>query len=122
MHSDQRSAESSSGAYGASHRVRDVVELEVEENLAALIPELADDARSGRREELAPDLVEAAAIPQPSCEGESQLGVRHVEGHDWDRRHTGHLTLAIPVFLSLRSRTSPHAPRARRRARRRRAR
>ena len=82
VHVDERDAEARGARDRAGHGVRDVVELEVEEDLLAACHDLADELGAGGGEDLAAHLEEAHVAGQPLHEGAGGVRLRHVEGHD----------------------------------------
>jgi hypothetical protein len=89
VHVDEGDAELPGGAHRARHRVRDVVELEVEEDLLPARDHLAHEVGTSGGEDLAAHLEHTDVAGQPVHHGTRRRRVRHVESDDQPvaRRH-----------------------------------
>ena len=67
---------------GLGDRVRNIVKLEVEEDLDPLLKDLLDDVRAGSREELKADLEGADLIFQYPYQFDSLLLSRNIKSND----------------------------------------
>jgi len=82
MNSDQRGAKFAGGFDRARDRVGNLVELEVEENVLALLHQLAYHRRPGLGEQLQPDLVVFRIWPEPPNQGHGISGGLKVKAND----------------------------------------
>ena len=82
MHGQKRRAEVRDLRGGALHRVGDVMQLEIEEDLLARAAQLAHQIEPAAVNELHADLVEADRIAEPLHHGARLSRVGEVEGDD----------------------------------------
>ncbi len=91
---EELGADGGDGTNGAGDGVRDVVELEVEEDGAAAMAQFADDGGAFGDEELEADLEPAAEVVELAGEGEGGRSTGVIEGDDEAGVHrvqfTGH--------------------------------
>src|SRR5262249_12453890 len=82
MHGQEGRAEPGDALDTTRDRVADIVQLEIDEDLLALVGELADQRQAAGIAELIADLVEAHAVAEPRHHGFRLRHIGQVERHD----------------------------------------
>src|SRR5687767_4194313 len=101
MHGREPHTHARNAPHRACYSIGDVVELEIEKDVAAGVTHPLDDVRTRGREQLIPHLVEPALLIECLNERHCTLGIREIERYDRNCCHDGHSRTPVSSLIDL---------------------